>query len=169
MTSKAPRKKPHPLTIVAATLAAAASVGVLVSSIRDTTHVWGLPSSSPAAQRPPKVRIEGDHQYLWAQGDRTGDPEQAEWFDLTGSPLDIESFQFGIGKDSIASIDRPVFVAADDPRLFARTFERYGAVDQLRVIGFVLDGDARAYPIDLMNRHELVNDTVAGKPITIGW
>ena len=42
-------------------------------------------------------------------------------------------------------------------------------MNRLRVIGFAHGGEARAYPIALLNHHELVNDTVGGKPVTVGW
>ncbi len=38
-----------------------------------------------------------------------------------------------------------------------------------RVLGIVHNGVAKAYPIKILNWHEVVNDTVAGKPITISW
>ncbi|MEE9296441.1 MAG: hypothetical protein V3W34_15975, partial [Phycisphaerae bacterium] len=58
-------------------------------------------------------KVEGGKEYLRAS--RAG--EKPEWFDITGSPLDKHGFQFGIGKDTIPSIDDPVFVKPDDPRL----------------------------------------------------
>ena len=114
-----------------------------------------------------KIRHEGDRQYLWAKGPTDPEDESSEWFDLTGSPLPLEGFQYGIGKDTIPSIDHPVFVKADDPRLKAKWGDL--DLDNLTVIGFVHNGIARAYPVPLLNRHELVNDTVGGKPVTVGW
>ena len=53
-----------------------------------------------------------------------------------------------------------------DPK-FATTAE----VDFLRdsdvVIGVEIGGEARAYPIRILNWHEIVNDTVSGKPIAV--
>jgi hypothetical protein len=37
------------------------------------------------------------------------------------------------------------------------------------VIGVELKGVARAYPVTVMGIHELINDTVAGHPITVCW
>jgi len=124
------------------------------------TSVWpGTPESRTHSR--PIVERDG-HRFLWARGDsQTND---AEWFDVTDSAIDPEQFQYGIGKDTIASIDTPRFVAADDPRL-----RESGIGDETPVIGFVYDGDARAYPITILDEHELVNDTVGGKPVTVGW
>ena len=98
---------------------------------------------------------------LWAGEDDHGQPE---WFDMTGSPLDLRRFQFGIGKDTIASIDDPKFVSPDDPRLAAR-----GVTGETRVLGVEIDGISRAYPVDLMSLHEVVNDEFDGKAYAVLW
>ncbi|MEX0664478.1 MAG: DUF3179 domain-containing protein [Acidimicrobiia bacterium] len=58
--------------------------------------------------------------------------------------------------------------AIDEPR-----FERAGEVDWLRkrepVLAFELDGEARAYPVQILMWHEIVNDTVAGTPVAITY
>jgi hypothetical protein len=41
--------------------------------------------------------------------------------------------------------------------------------DDDTVIGVVLGGKARAYPIAILNWHELVNDTLAGQPILVSF
>lgn len=111
---------------------------------------------------------------LWAGGGAPTDPD-ANWYDFTGSPILPEELQFGIGKDRIRSIDDPLFVDPDDERLMARRSGvrakggKPGMTDELRVIGFVIDGDARAYPVGLLDHHELVNDRIGGKPVTVGW
>ena len=135
----------------------------------------GPTESVPNAARG-KIRREGDRQFLWAKGPRDPEADSSEWFDMTGSPLPLSGFQYGIGRDTIPSIDNPVFVKADDPRLRRRWGQPTDAgvppaasISDLKVIGFEHNGVARAYPIRLLNRHELVNDNVGGKPVTIGW
>lgn len=111
---------------------------------------------------------------LWAGGDRTN-PDKAQWYDFTGSPIPPEQLQFGIGKDRIKSIDDPLFVSPDDPRLKRipkspyRPEEKVESPDDINVIGYVVDGEARAYPAALLDHHELVNDRIGGKPVTVGW
>ncbi len=111
---------------------------------------------------------------LWAGGDRS-DPDKAQWYDFTGSPIPAEELQFGIGKDRIKSIDDPLFVRPDDPRLKRipaspyRREEKVTTPDDINVIGYVVDGEARAYPAALLDHHELVNDRIGGKPVTVGW
>ncbi len=37
------------------------------------------------------------------------------------------------------------------------------------VLGIEIDGDARAYPIRVLSRHEIVNDVVAETPVAVTW
>lgn len=37
------------------------------------------------------------------------------------------------------------------------------------VIGIAVNREARAYPVDVMGFHELLNDVVGGTPITVCW
>jgi len=120
-----------------------------------------------------KIRREGDKTYLWAGGAQSG-PE-AHWYDFTSSPIPASDLQFGIGKDRIASIDDPMFVSPNDPRLMKipgspyRPSEQPHTNDEIPVIGYVQNGEARAYPVALLDHHELVNDRIGGKPVTVGW
>jgi len=122
----------------------------------------------------PKVIERDGKTLLWASGD-PDNPDEARWYDYTGSPIPAKKLQFGIGKDAIPSIDDPLFVKPTDERLrrlpvsHYRPNERVRKVDDVRVIGYVVDGEARAYPTALLDRHELVNDKVGGKPVTVGW
>ena len=56
----------------------------------------------------------------------------------------------------------------DSPR-----FQTAGSVDWLQctepVLSLVIDGDARAYPIQIMTWHEIVNDTFTDVPVTISF
>ena len=121
-----------------------------------------------------KVRREGGKTLLWAGGARPPGPD-TQWYDFTGSVIPPEELQFGIGKDRIRAIDDPLFVSADDPRLLKLAHSRYRrdqkptSNDQIRVIGYVNAKDARAYPVALLDHHELVNDVIGGTPLTVGW
>ncbi len=35
------------------------------------------------------------------------------------------------------------------------------------VIGLDLGGETRAYPVNILSRHEIVNDEVGGTPVTV--
>ena len=41
--------------------------------------------------------------------------------------------------------------------------------DDERVFGVSINGDTRAYPLRIINGHEMVNDTVGGEPVSLAW
>ena len=108
------------------------------------------------------VKEENGKKLLWASGQR--ESEDSEWFDVTDAIIPPEKFNHGIGKDRIRAIDDPVFVDPGDKRL-----KRHRIDGKTPVIGYVHNGEAKAYPLDLMRRHELANDTIGGKPVTVGF
>ncbi|NOX60030.1 MAG: DUF3179 domain-containing protein [Planctomycetes bacterium] len=113
-------------------------------------------------------RTDGE-QFLWAYGPRDPEDPQSEWFDMTGSQLPLEQFEHGIGRDSIAAIEDPKFADFGDPVFQKKMGLNEERLNAAKVIGFAHAGEARAYPIQIMNTCELVNDTVGGKPVTVGW
>lgn len=119
-------------------------------------------SAGQATGRRSMVTHKDGKLLLWARGDP--ESEQAEWFDVTDAPLDEYGYQYGIGKDTIPAIDEPQFVSADDPRL-----AEFHVNETTPVIGYAHGTQAKAYPIAILDRHELVNDIVGGKPVTVGW
>ena len=64
-------------------------------------------------------------------------------------------------KDAIPSIDRPRFYSVQEA-------DAEYEPDEV-VIGVEFSGDARAYPVGLLSSHEIVNDTVGGRPIAVTW
>ena len=66
----------------------------------------------------------------------------------------------GPPKDGIRSIDDPNFIAVSDNKELE---------DSEPVIGFVINGDARAYPLGVLTQHEIVNDVVGGVPVAITY
>jgi hypothetical protein len=58
--------------------------------------------------------------------------------------------------------------AIDDPR-FLDTREVTYLEDDEPVLAIEVDGDARAYPIQIMTWHEIVNDTVGGIPVAVSY
>ena len=77
-----------------------------------------------------------------------------------GRPRDVSIYTL-LPKDGIRSIDDPRFVPASaaGPDM----------VDQEFVIGLIINGDTRAYPITVLSRHEIVNDVVGGTPIAVTY
>lgn len=66
----------------------------------------------------------------------------------------------GPGKDGIPSIDAPKFTTVKEADSFLEAREP--------VVEFVgADGEARAYPLQILIWHEIVNDMVGGVPVTV--
>lgn len=88
-----------------------------------------------------------------------------EWknTDFSKSSVDFkEILSGGPPKDGIPSIDSPQFVDLSDERI------RDMAPTE-PVVGVIIDGEARAYPIAVLTWHEIVNDELAGVPITVTY
>lgn len=66
-----------------------------------------------------------------------------------------------VSKDAIPAIDEPRFWTADEA-------DRHYRPDEL-IIGLDLDGEARAYSIPFLSEHEIVNDSLKGRPISVTW
>ena len=66
-----------------------------------------------------------------------------------------------LGKDAIPAILAPQFVSGPE------TAEQMVALE--RVLGVSINGDHRAYPLNQLSRHEIVNDTVGGVPVAVTW
>lgn len=64
----------------------------------------------------------------------------------------------GPPKDGIPALLKPKFITAQEA-----DFLEPGD----KVIGVHIGGEARAYPIKILNWHEVVNDTIAGIPIVV--
>ena len=62
--------------------------------------------------------------------------------------------------DCIPAIDQPEFISADAVDFIA---------DDDLVLALEIEGDARAYPMVIMDRHEIVNDEVGGVAVAITW
>ena len=66
-----------------------------------------------------------------------------------------------LGKDGIPAILNPELIPAEQATAQMEPEER--------VLGVSIDGDHRAYPLNLLSRHEIVNDTVGGVPVSVTW
>jgi hypothetical protein len=65
----------------------------------------------------------------------------------------------GPPKDGIPAIDDPKFVSVDEADAWLEDVEP--------VIFIEVNGEARAYPLQVLTWHEIVNDVVAGTPIVV--
>jgi len=86
--------------------------------------------------------------------------------DRTGKKWDIthavkeynfkkDNFNYGLGPNAIQPINYPDMLIPDDPQY-------PDSNSRQRVIGININGEIRAYPVDVLSSHEVVNDTLKG-------
>ena len=86
--------------------------------------------------------------------------EGANGFSFGQTLIPLEEIHYGgPPRDGIPAIDRPRFESADISRL----------ADSDQILGIVVGSEARAYPILILNWHEIVNDTIADQPVVISY
>jgi hypothetical protein len=97
---------------------------------------------------------------VWAQ-----QPVPNQWAfawpetDFTKASVDFRTIiSGGVPKDGIRSIDDPVFAPVGDLDSLAGTEP---------VIGLIVNGVAKAYPLQILTRHEIVNDVIGGVPVAV--
>jgi len=76
---------------------------------------------------------------------------------LTAEP--VYRYNQVLNRDSIRPIYDPEFVHADEAQI----------KDEELVLAIAIDGQAKAYPITVLNSREMVNDELAGIPILATW
>ena len=75
-------------------------------------------------------------------------------------PADLPpEFQQIIPRGRIASVDAPEFVAAGEAQI----------PDDAWVLGVAIEGEARAYSLNLLNHHEVINDRVGERTFAAVW
>jgi len=79
----------------------------------------------------------------------------------TSASVELERLEQGCPRrDCIPAIDNPAFVPAAKAGFLA---------DDDLVLALSIDGDSRAYPANILNAHEIVNDTVGGEPVAVTY
>ena len=91
-------------------------------------------------------------------------------FDLaTATVPRAEIVASGMSVDGVAPlIDPPAMPASGVDRMHREERGKY-LVGSDRVVGVVLGGEARAYPLRVLNWHEVANDTLGGVPVAVTY
>ena len=82
-------------------------------------------------------------------------------FDVTRHTIPLREIVSSVPRDIIPALSDPTFLSADQARGLLK--------DSDRVLGVSWNGEAKAYPVGILNWHELVNDAVAGRPVLVSW
>jgi hypothetical protein len=96
----------------------------------------------------------------FTQGETVVIDRESESDSSSSVPLELNIVTL-LGFDGIQSIENPRFVTRDVAD------ETYDPTEL--ILGVEIEGDARAYSVPLLSRHEIVNDVVGGKPIAVTW
>ena len=91
-------------------------------------------------------------------------------FDLSNLAVPQESLVgSGNPRDFLRSLDGPTVIAGSEiaPRNEKERIKY--AISADRVIGITVNGESRAYPLQLMNVHEIANDTLGGVHIAVTY
>jgi len=108
----------------------------------------------------PKIRVlrEGAKVYIVDRTDKKWDVTHAD----TAYGFKPEEFQFGLGPDAIKPIS--------DAEMICEGFPGYPVFDDPRlVMGVKLSGEVRAYPIDIMSRHEVANEQFGEAFVSVAY
>ncbi len=119
-----------------------------------------LPASSPIARHALWLRrVLGGLVLVAAIYSAAPAAQEMNGFDLKDSLIPWLQINFGgPEKDGIPSIDKPDFVMAGFAAFLRNDDE---------VLGLVRGKTARAYPVPILNWHEVVNDRIGKDPVTI--
>ena len=75
----------------------------------------------------------------------------------------------GNPRDFLAPLDHPATIRGSEVLRWNSEHRMKLLVSTDRVAGLVVNGEARAYPLSMLNAHEVVNDTVGGVPVAITY
>ena len=118
-----------------------------------------MPTPTRAATIAPATPIPTPLPSDWEQELRAAGLYPGVWqtdFSKRSVPY-AEIFSGGVPRDGIPPLDNPQFTTVADADQWLEAQEP--------VIAFELNGDAKAYPLQILTWHEIVNDTVGGVPV----
>jgi len=121
-------------------------------------------------------RLHADRQYwaaAWAQGTlfpehATDDVQFAQSQGARGPAFDLKGVTVPVGEIHSGGPPKDGIPALTNPKLIAGTDAAYLRPED-RVIGVVVESEARAYPLRILNYHEIVNDRVGKLPIAVTY
>jgi len=136
-------------------LSVAAIVGCDQKTKQESTTEVTPPTKRPIAAENGKIFEQNGRKMLWGGEDSTSH------FDITGSLLKDEQYHYGIGREKFHALIEPEFISRDEAdKIYP---------DSARFLLLKIDEDVRAYGIDLLTHHEVVNDVVNGEPVMAAY
>ena len=148
MTGATPAKWLHSLLLAQAS-SLFSPLHLSLRSFSVALCLWGGVCLSFAQQ----VVVEPQPKYIPAGGHQP--------FDVTRHSVSLPDIRVSVARDAIPALTQPEFLPVDQADRLLKPSER--------VLGVALHGEAKAYPLRILNWHELVNDSVGGRPVVVTW
>ncbi len=124
------------------------------------------PTDPPATEAPAEETTETEENTAAQSGEdctpSTGQIATSYWEKTNWCLASVDFAEFFSGgppPDGIPPIDAPEFVTTSEANSWIAPNEP--------VISVEIDGDVRAYPLQILTWHEIVNDEVGGVPVTV--
>jgi len=90
-----------------------------------------------------------------------GGPKSSEHFKIENLELEKDQFHYGLGREAFPALIDPEFVSVDQA-------DRRWNENQRFLVAYA-GGEAKAYSVDDLIRHEVVNDELNGEPIMAAY
>ncbi|OPZ03922.1 MAG: hypothetical protein BWZ10_03233 [candidate division BRC1 bacterium ADurb.BinA364] len=140
---------------------------------RRSLPFWLLGASAAAAILAP-IAWRGSALWRGRHSHARGDGKRVESYGYDLQPLLVSRATLaaaGLPKDGLRALTDPPLLSAEE--MDALHFPGHGRKPFLvpgdLVIGLTINGEARAYPVRIMNWHEAANDTLGGEPILVAY
>lgn len=90
-----------------------------------------------------------------------GGEDSTQHFDVSNLTLDENQFHYGIGREAFPALLEPKFI----------TMEAADTIwaDSTRFLVGSLNGETKAYSVPDLTRHEIVNDSLGGRPVMAAY
>ena len=128
------------------------------SAPQPTTEVPVATTPAKAAVNNVQGSVEPDPDYERAFRDARLSPSGWDT-DFRFHTVPYSEIRSVIPRDNIPSIDSPEFLSPTEASAWLKDVEP--------VVFLEIDGDARAYPLQILTWHEIVNDEVGGVPVAV--
>jgi hypothetical protein len=98
-----------------------------------------------------------------------GEHVQSYQFDLSAAKVPVDRIVPTVATDAIPALIDPEHMPGVQVQVYNQEERGKFLVSDDRVIGLVINGQARAYPLRLLNWHEVANDTLGGVPVAVTY
>lgn len=109
----------------------------------------------PVSVQNGKIFNIGENKFLY------GGKDSLQHFDITHCELKDENFHYGIGREEFPALLEPSFISLQEADSIWSDTSRF-------LVAFS-DNEAKAYSIEDLTKHEIVNDMLNGKPIMAAY